>query len=94
MLVGCHFALEVWHAAITLTVGVGCWRGDSLEENLKQPWQNKRLEDFEALPLLVCWAFWTSRNEMLFKDKVMMTPIQVFFKLRYAFESSQKEIIC
>jgi hypothetical protein len=51
MLVGCHFLLEVWDDAITLTEGVGSWRGESLEENFKSWWENKILKEFEAFPV-------------------------------------------
>jgi hypothetical protein len=65
MLLGCHCSLAVWDAAITLMVGIGRWRGSFLEQAIKSCWRDKRLEAFDVFPLIVRWAFWRRRNEML-----------------------------
>jgi hypothetical protein len=92
MLVGCHFAMKIWDAVITLIIGNGSWRGDSLTKNLILWLKNNILEDFGALPLSVCRSIWTSRNVMLFVAKVVF-PLQVFFKIMYYFEGFHKVIV-
>ena len=58
LIMSCAFTLEVWQESNQLTGLNNAWRGNSIEEALRNWCMNKETKSYRDLPLTISWGIW------------------------------------
>jgi hypothetical protein len=72
LIMTCAYTLEVWQEINCLTSLNNAWKGNSIEEALKNWCMNKDTKRYKSLPLTIAWGIWLAQNSKLFEDKDTM----------------------
>lgn len=64
----CRYTQEVWvEVCIVLGFTLG-WQGGTVLEAFQHWWGEQRKTSFRAIPVILAWGIWISRNKSIFQD--------------------------
>ena len=75
--------LEVWKEVLLLLHMQAEWRGFTLDEAFLHWWKSDANKDYRAVPFIISWELWISRNDSIFKDitktlaEIMITVVGI-----------------
>jgi hypothetical protein len=85
----CKFAKQVGEDAISLIGGKERWAGDSVESAINSWKDDKEVAEHIALPTVVIWHIWFSRNSVIFRDEEQ-PPIKTFHRIKFIYKELAK----
>jgi len=75
LIMGFAYVVQVWREVVVLTRLKNVWRGNIIEEGLKEWMNNPWVITLKSLPLILSCGIRLARSEKLFDDRLVL-PLQ------------------
>ena len=75
LFLGCCYVQQVWDFVLRSIRGLGVWKGDSIDDGFSSCFNDAQNPNFKALPVIVSWGIWLSRNAIIFQEKFTLLEI-------------------